>query len=140
MLFLRSPCGEGFNALRVRPHVRPARRVDGPLADNPSGGSRKRADNSMVRGRECAISRFLSALRPSGPVDHRLHRRDRSRHGQARQPDFESGTLAVSRSAVAERRAADALRRLRRATAGAGSGAKSLDNVIERSSATASGP
>jgi hypothetical protein len=45
---------------------------------------------------------------------------------------IESGTLGASRSAVSERRATEALRRLRRATAGAGSGAKSLEAVIER--------
>lgn len=45
---------------------------------------------------------------------------------------IESGTLAASRAAVSERRAAEALRRLRRATAGAGSGAKCLEAVIER--------
>ena len=44
---------------------------------------------------------------------------------------IESGTLAASRSAVSERRAAEALRRLRRANVG-GNGAKSLENVIER--------
>jgi hypothetical protein len=45
---------------------------------------------------------------------------------------IESGTLAASRSAVSERRAADALRRLRRANVGTGSGVKSLEAVIER--------
>ena len=45
---------------------------------------------------------------------------------------IESGTLTVSRSAVAERRAAEALRRLQRAAVGAGRGAQSLGVVIER--------
>ncbi len=45
---------------------------------------------------------------------------------------IEAGTLAVSRSAVSERRSAEALRRLRRAATGSGSAAKSLDAVIER--------
>ena len=45
---------------------------------------------------------------------------------------IESGTLAASRSAVAERRAADALLRLRRANVGGGNGVKSLKAVIER--------
>jgi hypothetical protein len=45
---------------------------------------------------------------------------------------IESGTLTASRSAVAERRAGDALVRLRRATDGAGSGAESLKAVIDR--------
>jgi hypothetical protein len=45
---------------------------------------------------------------------------------------IELGTLTASRSAVAERRAADALRRLRRAAAGAGGNEKSLDAVIDR--------
>jgi hypothetical protein len=45
---------------------------------------------------------------------------------------IESGTLSVSRSAVAERRAAEALRRLQRAAVGAGRGAQSLGVVIER--------
>jgi hypothetical protein len=45
---------------------------------------------------------------------------------------IELGTLAASRSAVSERRAAEALVRLRRAAAGDGSGEKSLAEVIER--------
>lgn len=44
---------------------------------------------------------------------------------------IESGTLAASRSAVSERRAADALLRLRRANVG-GENQKSLEAVIER--------
>jgi hypothetical protein len=51
---------------------------------------------------------------------------------------IEAGTLAASRSAVSERRAAEALTRLRRATVGAGSGAKSLEAVIERCDAARS--
>jgi hypothetical protein len=49
---------------------------------------------------------------------------------------IESGTLAVSRSAVSERRAAEALFRLRRANVGGGNGAKSLEGVIERCDAS----
>jgi hypothetical protein len=45
---------------------------------------------------------------------------------------LEAGTLAVSRSAVSERRAADALRRLRRAAAGASRDETSLEAVIDR--------
>jgi hypothetical protein len=45
---------------------------------------------------------------------------------------IEAGTLAASRSAVSERRAGEALTRLRRAAVGAGGGAKSLEAVIER--------
>jgi hypothetical protein len=45
---------------------------------------------------------------------------------------IESGTLAASRSAVSERRATEALLRLRRANVGSANGAKSLGAVIER--------
>jgi hypothetical protein len=43
-----------------------------------------------------------------------------------------AGTLSASRSAVAERRAFEALRLLRRAAAGKGTGANSLDAVVDR--------